>query len=130
MISRTENVRNMRLDRLESGVRDLPFIVVLGLSDISHMYDQGDVSCLVIFFNPFGLPKKAGSLIADLWPMFLSLPVPGIGITLSVRQDDQCEVICWFDSIIGDWRRQRFYLIGKNRSRPQQRPDKPDRLSN
>ena len=27
----------MGLDRLERGVRDLPFIVVLGLSDISHM---------------------------------------------------------------------------------------------
>jgi hypothetical protein len=81
----------MVINSLESGIRYPPFLIVFGLGDVSHMHRHNDIHLLLVFLDPFGLLEKAGALITDDWPVFLRLFVPGICVTLSVRQNDEGE---------------------------------------
>ena len=89
VVPRTENVRDMIVNRPESGIGDLPLFIVFGLSDVSHMDRHGDVHLLLVLLYPCGLFEKTGALISNVRPMLLCLLVPGIGVALCVRQNDQ-----------------------------------------
>ena len=86
MISRAQDVGNVMINRLESGIRYLPFFNVFGLRNVSHMYRHDYIQLLLSLLDPFGLRKETGTLITNAWPMLLRLFVPYIGVTLSVRQ--------------------------------------------
>ena len=114
MISRTRYVGNVVINRLESRVGDLPFFFVFGLGNVSHMDRHDDVHLLLILLDPFGLPKEAGSLISNVRPVLLCLFVPGIGVTLRVRQDDQGKKIGISFGFLIQRMRQLFRVIRAN----------------
>ena len=89
VVSRTQDVGNMIVDRLESAVGDLPLFIVLGLGDVPHMDRHGYVHLLLVLLDPFRLFEKTASLIPNARPVLLSFPMPDIGVTLGVRQNDQ-----------------------------------------
>ena len=94
MVSRAQYVGYVVVNSLKSGIRYLPFFIVLCLSNVSHVHSHNDIRCLPVLFDPFSLLEKAGPLIADVRPVLLRLPMPCIGVALRVRQDDQSEEIC------------------------------------
>ena len=89
VVSRTQNVGNIVVNRLESGIGDLPFVIVFRLGDVSDMSHHDDIQLLLILFNPLGLLEEAGPLITDLRPVLLCRFMPDVSVTLSVRQNDQ-----------------------------------------
>jgi len=91
MIPRAQDVGDMVINRLESGISDLPFFIVLCLGNVSHMNRHDDVPLLLVLLNPLGLFKEAGTLITNTRPMLLCLLMPDISVALRIRQNDQCK---------------------------------------
>ena len=88
MISRTQDIGNMVINRFESGVSDLPFFIVLCLGNVSNMDCHNNIPFLLVLLNPFGLSKEAGALITNTRPMLLRLLMPNISVALRIRQND------------------------------------------
>ena len=63
----------MRVNRLESGICDLPFLFVAGLGDVAYMHDELKVPFAPVVLDPLSLPEEARSLITNVRPMLLSL---------------------------------------------------------
>ena len=89
MIPRTQDVGDMVINRLESGISDLPFFIVLCLGNVSHMDRHDDIPLLLVLLNPLGLFKEAGALITNTRPVLLCLLMPDISVALRIRQNDQ-----------------------------------------
>ena len=83
----------MVINRLKSGIGDLPLFIVSCLGNVSHMHRHDDIHFLPVRLDPFGLRQETGTLITNARPVLLGLFVPHISVTLSVRQYEQSKII-------------------------------------